>query len=124
MLGVMDTVLIEGLQVDAIIGVYEFEKGYQQRLFVDIELGCDISGAAREDNLDLTLNYAAVSERLREYAAASRFQLIETLAERFAELLQKEFGAPWLRLTIRKPGAVAEARSVGVRIERGARKSG
>lgn len=46
---------------------------------------------------------------------------METLAERTAELLLQEFNAPWVRITVRKPGALAEARTVGVTIERGVR---
>ena len=81
-------------------------------------LAWDIRVAGQSDKLEDTLNYAAVCERLRDYAAAHRFQLLETLLEKFSELLHQEFGVRWMCLHIRKPSAVAEAASVGVRIER------
>ncbi|WP_106477440.1 dihydroneopterin aldolase [Phytohalomonas tamaricis] len=115
----MDTVLIEGLAVEAVIGVYEWEKRIRQHLLIDLALGWDIRAAAAKDDLDATLNYAAISERIRDYCTANSFELVETFAERICELLRNEFAVPWVRLTLKKPGAVANASFVGVRIERG-----
>lgn len=118
----MDTVLIEDLKLEAVIGVYEWEKRIRQRLSLTLELGCDIAAAARYDDLGATLDYAAISERLKHYCTEHRFELVETFAERIATLLREEFGIVWLRLTLKKPGAVADAAFVGVRIERGERR--
>lgn len=117
----MDRVLIEGLSVETIIGVYDWERSIRQRLVLDLEMASDIRPAAADDDLDKTLNYAAISERIGEFAEASRFGLVETFAERLAALLREEFAISWLRLTLRKPGAVSNAAAVGVRIERGQR---
>ena len=81
----------------------------------------DIGPAAATDQLDDTLDYQVVARRISEFAAASDFQLVETLGERIAELIRREFNAPWLRLTLRKPGALREAREAGIMIERGRR---
>jgi len=62
-----------------------------------------------------------VSARLLAFIEGSEFQLIETLAERVAALVMAEFGVPWLRLRLAKPGAVSQAADVGVLIERGER---
>lgn len=118
----MDTVLIEGLALEAVIGVYKWEQQIHQRLLLDLELGCDIARAARDDDLSATLDYAAISARLQKFCNEHRFELVETFAERMAELLQQAFGVTWLRLTLRKPGAVVDAAFVGIRIERGQRE--
>ncbi|WP_136066183.1 dihydroneopterin aldolase [Modicisalibacter radicis] len=115
----MDRVLIEGLAVETVIGVYAWERSIRQRLSLDLELATDIRPAAAGDDLGHTLDYAAISARIGEFAAHSHFQLVETFAEHLAALLREEFAIAWLRLTVRKPGAVAEASTVGVRIERG-----
>lgn len=116
----MDQVFIRGLEVEAVIGVYDWERSIRQRLVLDLELGWDIRAAAAGDDLSATLDYAAVSQRVLDYVAASSFLLVEALAERVAELIMAEFGVPWLRLRLTKPGAVAEATGgVGVLIERG-----
>ncbi len=52
----------------------------------------------------------------------SEFELVETLAEKTAEILINEFKVPWLRLQLNKQGAVRGVRDVGVIIERGSRK--
>ncbi|MFZ1643272.1 MAG: dihydroneopterin aldolase [Candidatus Contendobacter sp.] len=114
----MDIIFIRDLRVETLIGVYPWERRIRQTLILDLELGTDIRLAAATDCLDDTLNYQAVAQRLVEFAAASDCQLVETLGERIAELVLREFGAPWLRLTLRKPGAVREAREVGILIER------
>lgn len=118
----MDQVFVRGLEVETVIGVYDWERGIRQRLVFDLDMAWDISAAAAQDDLRLTLDYAAVSQRLIEYVSSTSFELIETLAERVADLVLDEFQVPWLRLTLTKPGAVQAARGgVGVVIERGQR---
>ncbi len=117
----MDCVLIEALEIETVIGVYDWERSIRQRLVLDLELATDIRPAAAADDLAQTLDYAAISERIARFAEAHDFALVETFAERLAALLMEEFSVPWLRLTLRKPGAVSAASAVGVRIERGKR---
>ncbi|MEQ4537433.1 MAG: dihydroneopterin aldolase [Billgrantia sp.] len=115
----MDCVLIESLELETVIGVYDWERTIRQRLVLDLELATDIRPAAADDDLTKTLDYAAISQRIQHFADEHDFALVETFAERLAELLMTEFSVPWLRLTLRKPGAVPAAAAVGVRIERG-----
>ncbi len=118
----MDLVFINGLEVEAVIGVYDWEREIRQSLVIDLELGWDIRRAAAEDNLEATLDYAAISQRVLDWVGASQFLLVEALAEELAHLIQAEFAVPWLRVRVTKPGAVAAARGgVGVQIERGVR---
>ena len=117
----MDLIFIHELRFETTIGVHVHERQARQTLILDLELGADIRPAAATDRLNDTLDYQAVARRIGELAAASEFQLVETLAERMAELLLREFAVPWLRLTLRKPGALPEAREAGVCIERGRR---
>ncbi|ABM17761.1 MULTISPECIES: dihydroneopterin aldolase [Marinobacter] len=119
--GKWDTVLIEGLAVETVIGVYDWEREVTQRLLVDLELAWDNSVPGASDDVADALDYAAVSERVSQCLKTLQPELLERAAEEVARLLQSEFGVRWLRLTLSKPGAVPAARSVGVRIERGAR---
>ncbi|RLQ21193.1 dihydroneopterin aldolase [Seongchinamella sediminis] len=115
----MDRVYIKGLKTDAVIGVYDWERDIRQTLVLDLELAADNRAAAATDAIEDAVDYDAISGRILAYVADSEFQLIETLAERVAEIVLSEFGVPWLRLRLAKPGAVAEAGDVGVIIERG-----
>ncbi|MDX1654630.1 MAG: dihydroneopterin aldolase [Candidatus Competibacteraceae bacterium] len=115
----MDIVFIRQLKVETVIGVHDWERRIRQTVVLDLELGWDTT--AGEDDLERALDYSKVAERVRTFVEDSRFQLVETLAERLAALLLGEFQLPWLKLTLAKPGAVRGAREVGVIIERGQR---
>ena len=117
----MDIVFITGLRADTVIGVYDWERRIRQTVVLDLELASDNRRAAASDGIGDALDYAAISARLLSFIEESEFQLIETLAEQVAALVLAEFAVPWLRLRLAKPGAVAEARDVGVLIERGER---
>lgn len=116
-----DSVLIEGLEVETVVGVYDWERTIDQRLVVDLEMAWDNRIPGRSDNVADALDYAAVSKQVNVCLKQLQPQLLERGAEVLAAELQEVFGISWLRLTLRKPGAVPTAQSVGVRIERGVR---
>jgi dihydroneopterin aldolase len=118
----MDTVFINDLRIETIIGIYDWERKVRQTISIDLEMGADVRAAAATDAIEDTLNYKAVSKRLIAFVGDSEFQLVETLAERIADIVLGEFKVPWLRLTVHKPGAVRGSRDVGVIIERGQRE--
>jgi dihydroneopterin aldolase len=117
----VDIVFINDLRIETIIGIYDWERKIRQTISLDLEMGADIRRAAQTDAIEDTLNYKAVAKRLIAFVGASEYQLVETLAERAAEIVLTEFDVPWLRLTVHKPGAVRGSRDVGVIIERGSR---
>lgn len=114
----MDKVFIEGLEIEALIGIYDWERRIRQTLRFDLEMAFDNRRPAASDDIAHTLDYKAVSKRLIDYVQQSGFGLVETLAERCAELVIAEFGVRWVRLKLSKPGAVRGAQAVGVVIER------
>jgi dihydroneopterin aldolase len=114
----MDKVFIEGLEIPTVIGIYDWERKIRQPLVFDVELGFDNRVPAASDAIADTLDYKAVSKRLIAFVSESSFQLVETLAERCAELILAEFPVRHLRIKLSKPGAVRGAKAVGVIIER------
>lgn len=115
----MDIVYIRELEVETVIGIYDWEREIRQTVSLDLEMGTDIRQAASTENIDNTLNYKTVSERLISFISESEFLLVETMAEEIAQIVLNEFPVPWLRLRLGKPGAVPAAKDVGVLIERG-----
>lgn len=115
----MDIVYLKDLRIDTVVGIYDWERRTKQTVILDIEMGADIRKAALSDRIDDTINYKAVAKRIIAFVGESEFQLVETLAERVAEILINEFQVPWCRLRLNKQGAVRGVRDVGVIIERG-----
>ena len=115
----MDIVFIEDLQIETVIGIYDWERKIRQTISLDIEMAADISKAAKSDIIDDTLSYKTVAKRLIEFVEQSEYELVEALAEQICRIILEEFGVPWVRLTLHKPGAVRGSKSVGVIIERG-----
>ena len=104
--------------MQAIIGIQDWEREVKQTVRIDLELPVDARRAAERDDIDATVNYKLVAKRLIAYVESTRFQLVETLAERIAALLLDEYGFAWARVAVSKPGAIRGAQNVGVRIER------
>ena len=115
----MDIVYIRDLYIDTIIGVFDWEREVKQRLVFDLEMATDIRRASQTDNLDFALDYYGISNRVTQFVEQSRCLLVERLAEEVAALIMSEFSVPWLKLRLGKPGAVKNARDVGLVIERG-----
>lgn len=114
----MDIVYIRDLRIETVIGIYDWERKIRQTVSLDLEMGTDIRKAAGSDHIDDTLDYKAVAKRLIQYVEESEFQLVETLAEKIAEIVLNEFDVPWMKLRLSKPGAVTGSQDVGVIIER------
>ena len=115
----MDIIHLHDLRVDTVIGVWDWERQIRQTLIFNVQLGTDIRAAAASDDVVDTVDYAAVSDRIVEYARESGFKLIEALAEGVARVILDEFDVRWVKLRIDKQGVVRLARSVAVEIERG-----
>lgn len=116
----MDTVLIEGLRVDTVIGAYAWEREIRQPLRLDLEMAFDCRVAGASDALADALDYNRVAAAVTALVEASRCELLEALAEQVAAMVLRDFPVARLRLGVRKPGAVGNADAVGIVIERGA----
>ena len=115
----MDIIYISDLRIETVIGIFDWERKIKQAVVLDIEMAADCRKAAQSDHVEDTLNYKSVAKRLLEFVGNSEYQLVETLAERCAEIIMNEFNVPWVKLRVNKRGALRGARDVGVIIERG-----
>ena len=114
----MDAILIRDLRVDALIGIHRRERHAKQTLSIDLEIGVPGTAVFASDKVADTIDYEQVALRIRELAASGHFRLVETVAERIASLLIKDFGAPWAKVSVAKIGILPNAKFVGVTIER------
>lgn len=117
----MDIVYIRDLKIETVIGIFDWERRIRQTISIDLEMATDIRKAAASDDIRDALDYKAVAKRLIAFVGESEFLLVETLSEKVAEIVRKEFNVPWLRLRLSKPGAVRGSQDVGIIIERGSK---
>jgi dihydroneopterin aldolase len=115
----MDIIFLGALEATTIIGIYDWERETKQTIVLDIEMAFDIKKAAETDDIQYTLNYKMVSERVVSFVEQSEFYLVEKLIEEIANILLNEFNTPWVKIVLNKRGAISRARDVGIIIERG-----
>lgn len=113
-----DKIFLHGLKVFCMIGTLPRERCKKQLLIVDLEFPTSVQKAAKKDRLQDAINYKKIADRAMFFVASSRFYLIETLAERLASILLREFKLKSISLTIRKPAALRHVKCVGIAITR------
>ena len=116
----MDTIFISDFRLDILIGVYEWERRVPQTVQLDLEFALPPRDK-RSDRIADTIDYSKVVKRIEQTLAENRFLLVEALAEHIADIVLNEFGAPWIRASVTKLGALKGVKRLGVTIERGAR---
>jgi len=117
----MDTIFIAELRLDILVGVYDREQQVPQKVQFDLEFALSDAKAAKSGMLSDTIDYAAVVARLEESLKARHFGLLEKLAEHVAELVMRDFKAPWVRVSVTKLAPLKNVKRLGVTIERGKR---
>jgi len=117
---VRDRIILEGLRIDAWIGVYAHEHGVRQRLDVDVIVETSIAEAARTDDVAHTVDYDRIAQIASDLALSEHHQLIETLADGIADRVLATFVDRVASVTVRvkKPGAVRAAANVMVEATR------
>jgi len=115
----MDIIFLKNLEIETVIGIYDWERKIKQTVVLDLEMATDISKAAASDHIDDTLDYKAVAKRLIQFVGEAKFELVETLTEKVAEIILNEFNVPWVKVVLNKQGAIRGAQGVGIIIERG-----
>jgi len=113
-----DTVRIERLELDCVIGINPWERLTKQRITIDIEINADLSAAGASDAIEDTINYRTISKAVTSAVEESSYGLVEALAARVAEICLEDERAQSVEITVRKPGAVRKADAVGVIVRR------
>jgi len=114
----MDTVYIRGLKVRTVVGIFEWERRLPQDVILDLDLETDIRPAAASDAIEDALDYKSVAKAVKAHVEASRFQLVEALADSIAQLVIRDFSVEAVGLVLNKKGALSDAADVGIRIHR------
>lgn len=114
----MDKVIIKDLKVRGILGIHDWERVTPREIVINVTLYTDTKRAARTDNISDCVDYSAMAKKIRAHAESAARMTVEALANDLAELCLEEPRVRKAVVRVDKPGAVAEAASVGVEIER------
>ena len=114
----MDKVFIKNLQVETIIGIFNWEREVRQVVSIDLVMEFDNKIAAKSDDIEDALDYKKIGKKVSSYVERSKFKLVERLAEQIAKLVLKEFPVSSLTISVTKPGALRGSESVGISITR------
>jgi len=114
----MDRITLSQLEVDCIIGIFDWERKRKQKVLIDLEMPCDARRAAKSDHINDTLDYKKISKSVLSLVQKSKFQLIETLAEAIAREILTISHIPSITVRVSKPGAVRYSQNVSVCITR------
>lgn len=98
-----DKILLHNMTFYGFHGVYEHERELGQRFFVDVEFSLDLSKAGSTDDLNDTVDYAALYERIKDITENRRFQLLEALGNHVAELVLAVPLVDEVTVRVRKP---------------------
>ena len=118
----MDIIFLREIRLDARIGIYKREKTITQTVELDLDIALPSDRVFTSGKVADTIDYAVVIERIRATLVEQHYGLVENLAEHVAQIILREFHAPWVRVSIAKIGAQRNARRVGVVIERSTKK--
>lgn len=113
-----DVVFVKGLTVDAVIGVYAWERAITQPILIDISLETDISKAAASDDVTDALSYKDVCDDVENWCKDIKANLLEHLAEQIADKLLAKYPCQKVTLSLAKPTAIKPSDAVGVQITR------
>ncbi|MCW8109402.1 dihydroneopterin aldolase [Alteromonas ponticola] len=114
----METICIQGLQVNTLIGVYDWERKQNTTLLFDIELDADLTAAMWSDDVNETIDYAKLAMFIQHTAAECKFELLEALGNKVMDAVLANYPAQGIRLTITKPDILPDAKHVSVRMSR------
>ena len=111
-------VFVRDLEIMALIGIYEHEKLKPQRIIVNIDLSVHEAEGPITDEISHVVSYEIIAKKVEAIVAEGHVNLVETLAEKFAEACLRDKRVAAARVRIEKPDIIPNARSVGVEIER------
>jgi dihydroneopterin aldolase len=114
----MNAIFIHDLRLDTRVGVYAWERERAQTIRLDLEIGIPSDRVFTTGAIADTLDYAALVERLGEFATTHDHPLLERFADALASIVLDEFRAPWVKVRVAKLGALRGVREVGVTLER------
>jgi FolB domain-containing protein len=114
----MDKVFIKDLRVRGILGIHDWERVIPREIIINATLFTDTRRAGHSDDIADCVDYSAMAKKIRAHAESAARMTVEALANDLADLCLEEPQVRKAIVRVDKPGAVPDAASVGVEVER------
>ena len=114
----MDIIYIRNLKLETLIGIFPDERSRKKVITINIQLFCDLRKAGVSDNLDDTIDYKSIEDKVVETITGNEYYLIERVAEIIAEICLATDGVQKVKVSVEKAGTMSNAESAVVEIER------
>ena len=113
-----DFIILDSLEFECIIGIFDWERTTKQKVLIDFELACDTRAAASSDDIKDAVDYKKITKEILAFVEPSQFYLIEKMAEKVSDICLSHFGVKSATVKVSKPGAVRGSKNISVRITR------
>jgi FolB domain-containing protein len=114
----MDKIFIKDLKVRGILGIHDWERVTPRDIIINVVVYADTKKAAKTDDISDCVDYSTLAKKVRAHAEYAARMTVEALANDLAEICLQEPKASKVIVRVEKPGAVPDASSVGVEVER------
>ena len=111
-----DQIILKGIRSNCIIGINSDERERKQEIIINLTIFYDFSNI--DDEIDNTINYSSVYKLTKKFVENSKFYLIETLGNKLADKLIKEFKLNQIEIEIIKPSVFDNGETVSVKLKR------
>ena len=111
-----DEIILKGIRSNCIIGINSEERERKQEIIINLTIFYDFSNI--DDEIDNTINYSSVYKLTKKFVENSKFYLIETLGNKLADKLIKEFKLNQIEIEIIKPSVFDNGETVSVKLKR------
>lgn len=105
-------ITINGIEIQAVIGTRDHERGSHQKIIMDIEFDYDASQASCTDKLEYSVDYAKIVESAIRISKDHKFYLLETLAEKVIGMLKENSTITSAKVRVKKPSAIKNIKYV------------
>jgi len=111
-----DEIILKGIRSNCIIGINLDERKRKQEIIINLIIFYDFSNI--DDEIANTINYSSVYKFTKKFVENSKFYLIETLGNKLADKLIKEFKLNQIEIEIIKPSVFNSGENVSVKLKR------
>ncbi len=109
---------IKNLRLKTVLGVYDWEQNFEREIVINLEIENNTVNDFAADNLEDTIDYAEISQKIKSFIINKKFKLIERMANEVINQIMEDKRIDRCKIEIDKVGAIDFIDSASVTIEK------